>query len=145
MAAFSTQLRYRFGDIDEAGIAYYPTLFHYFHCAFEDWWADGIGVSYPKLLQEVKLGFPVVKVEADFQGPVVYGHDPQIHVGVLRFGERSVTFGFWMVCGGSVRNRAQITTVSVDMATMQPVPLDASWRAKMEPFLIAPEEFPPGR
>lgn len=33
---FAQKLRYRFGDIDDAGIAYYPKLLHCFHCAFEE-------------------------------------------------------------------------------------------------------------
>ena len=28
---FTKRFRYRFGDIDDAGIAYYPSFFHYFH------------------------------------------------------------------------------------------------------------------
>ena len=47
---FSKRLRYRFGDIDDAGIAYYPKLLHYLHCAFEDWWSDGLHHPYPRLL-----------------------------------------------------------------------------------------------
>ena len=39
---FTKRYRYRFGDIDDAGIAYYPAMFHYFHCCFEDWWSDGL-------------------------------------------------------------------------------------------------------
>ena len=28
---FRKRYRWRFGDIDDAGIAYYPTFFHYYH------------------------------------------------------------------------------------------------------------------
>jgi len=43
---FEQRIRYRFGDIDDAGIAYYPKLLHCFHCAFEDWWSDALGRPY---------------------------------------------------------------------------------------------------
>jgi 4-hydroxybenzoyl-CoA thioesterase len=36
--AFRSQLKIRFGDIDHAGIVYYPRFLHYFHVALEDTW-----------------------------------------------------------------------------------------------------------
>jgi hypothetical protein len=81
---FRTRLRYRFGDIDDAGIAYYPKLLHYFHCAFEDWWSDGLGHPYSKLMHDDKLGLPAVKLEAEFFAPVRYGDEPWVHIGVLQ-------------------------------------------------------------
>ena len=47
---FTKRYRYRFGDIDYAGIAYYPSYFHYFHCAFEDWWSEGLHAPYDVVL-----------------------------------------------------------------------------------------------
>src|SRR5690606_6013572 len=96
---FRTQLRYRFGDIDAAGIAYYPKLLHYFHCAFEDWWKDGLGHPYPELIARDRLGMPAVRLEAEFFAPVLYGDEPFVHVGVLSVGNTSVEFGFWMTRG----------------------------------------------
>ncbi len=84
--SFRTRVRYRFGDIDDAGIAYYPKLLHYFHCAFEDWWSDGLGRNYAKLMHEDKLGFPAVKIDAEFFAPISYGDEPTVHLGVLRIG-----------------------------------------------------------
>jgi len=99
---FRTQLRYRFGDIDAAGIAYYPKLLHYFHCAFEDWWKDGLGHPYPELIARDRLGMPAVRLEAEFFAPVLYGDEPFVHVGVLSVGNTSVEFGFWMTRGDDV-------------------------------------------
>ena len=67
MTAWTQKVRYRFGDIDHAGIAYYPTLLHLFHCAFEDWWSDALGHPYPKLLDRDKLGFPAVHLDVEAQ------------------------------------------------------------------------------
>ncbi|MFO0278571.1 MAG: acyl-CoA thioesterase, partial [Planctomycetota bacterium] len=81
---FAQKLRYRFGDIDDAGIAYYPKLLHCFHCAFEDWWSDALCHPYPRLLHDDKLGFPAVKLEAEFFAPIRYGDDLTVHLAVLR-------------------------------------------------------------
>lgn len=144
---FRTQLRYRFGDIDEAGIAYYPKLLHYFHCAFEDWWSDGLQRPYAQLLREDHLGLPAVRVEADFFAPVRYGDEPWVHLGVLRIGSSSVEFGFWMTRANDPRPlcRARVVTAAVDMRTLGKCPLPEVWRKKFAAFALDPADFPDGR
>ncbi|HEX5054634.1 MAG TPA: thioesterase family protein [Planctomycetota bacterium] len=144
---FRTRLRYRFGDIDDAGIAYYPKLLHYFHCAFEDWWSDALQRPYPLLMHEDKLGLPAVKLEAEFYAPVRYGDEPFVHLGVLRVGTSSVEFGFWMTLGDEPRPvcRARVVTASVDMVTMQKCRLPDVWRTKFAAFALREEDFPRAR
>ncbi len=91
---FSKRYRYRFGDIDDAGIAYYPALLHYFHMAMEDWWYDGIGTPYPTVIHDERFGLPAVHIDADFFAPIRYGDEPEISVAVLRLGSSSVDLGF---------------------------------------------------
>ena len=122
--SWSTRLRYRFGDIDDAGIAYYP-----------------------KLMREDLLGFPAVKIEAEFFAPVTYGDEPDVHLGVLAMGESSVTFGFWMTVGDEPRPRcrARITTAAVHMTQRTKQALPGDWRAKFSAYAIDEADFPAGR
>jgi 4-hydroxybenzoyl-CoA thioesterase len=145
--SWSTRLRYRFGDIDDAGIAYYPKLLHYVHCAFEDWWSDALHHPYPRLLHEDRLGFPAVKLDVEFFAPIRYGDEPRVHLGVLEMGTGSVLFGFWMTKDGEERPlcRARVLTATVDMTTMKATPLPATWRERFAPFVIAEADFPRGR
>ena len=62
----------RFGDLDAAGIAYYPNLVNFLHEAFEDFFVGHVGRPYPEVYAE-GLGFPTVKVEMEFLSPVHYG------------------------------------------------------------------------
>jgi 4-hydroxybenzoyl-CoA thioesterase len=144
---FATRLRYRFGDIDDAGIAYYPKLLHYFHCAFEDWWSDGLGHPYPAVLHDEKLGFPAVKLEAEFYAPVRYGDEPIVHLGVLRVGTASVEFGFWMTKGDDPKPlcRARVVTAAVHMDTGKSRELPDVWRQRFAAFALAEADFPSGR
>lgn len=132
---FTRRYRYRFGDIDHAGIAYYPALMHYCHCAFEDFWADDLGVPYPVLMREQNLGFPAVHLEADFLAPIRYGDEPEIAVGVLRTGNSSVEFGFRFTTAQPAC-RVRITTVAVAMDTMQKVALPSRWRTEFAARLL---------
>ncbi|MFY9342928.1 MAG: thioesterase family protein [Planctomycetota bacterium] len=144
---WQTRFRYRFGDIDDAGIAYYPKLLHCFHCAFEDWWSDALHHPYPRVLHDDKLGFPAVKLEAEFFAPVRYGDEPTVHLGILKLSAASVEFGFWMTKGGDAKPlcRARVLTATVDMATMKKRELPEVWRQRFQPFVIAEADFPSGR
>jgi 4-hydroxybenzoyl-CoA thioesterase len=134
VTTYHKRYRWRFGDIDDAGIAYYPKFFHYFHGAFEDFWSEALGVPYPRVLHEEKLGFPAVHIDCDFLLPLRYGDEPWIHVAVLRIGTSSVDFGFWITLadGGPLHARAVITTVAIDMDTHRKQPVPERWRAAFE-------------
>ncbi|MEM7199081.1 MAG: thioesterase family protein [Planctomycetota bacterium] len=144
MQPFTKRYRYRFGDIDDAGIGYYPALMHYFHCGFEDWWSDGLGVPYPKVLHEEKFGLPAVNIQADFYQPIRYGDEPDFSLGVLRIGDTSVQFGMWLSIEGrgGPACRARITTVAVDMDKMAKRDLPDHWRTKFNEWLLDEAEFP---
>ena len=42
---FKTSILVRFGDLDAAGIAYYPNLVNFLQVAFEDFFVDHVDVS----------------------------------------------------------------------------------------------------
>lgn len=147
MSVWKQRVRYRFGDIDHAGIAYYPKLLHLFQCAFEDWWSDELGHPYARLLDVDRLGFPAVHLEVDFFAPVVYGDEPTVHLGVLRVGRSSVEFAFWLTRGGDgpVNCLARITTVAVDMATRKKREVPQVWREKFAAYAVTESELPSPR
>lgn len=85
----------RFADVDHAGIVYYPRFFHYFHLAFEELWRQRIGPrAYSELLDRDRIGFPAVRAECDFKGPLKFGDTAEIVVSVSRLGGKSITFRY---------------------------------------------------
>jgi len=127
---YVTSVKVRFGDIDHAGIAYYPNLYHYFHIAFEEYFEEFVGVPYPKVLDEEKIGFPTVKVETEFLRPIRYGDTLMIGITVPRLGESSADILFTATRSGDgtpcIVSRQ--TVVAVDMRTFRPVPLPPRYR-----------------
>lgn len=91
---FSTRIKVRFGDADPAGLVYYPVIFHYFHIAMEEFFAERCGVAYHKLMSDERIGFPTVKAQAEFLVPVVYGDEVDVAVLVSRVGTSSATFEY---------------------------------------------------
>lgn len=64
-----------FGEIDYAGIVYYPNFFDYFQRTLvpvsfprvEEEFMEQVGFPYQRLLGEMGIGFPIVGVEASFK------------------------------------------------------------------------------
>ena len=123
--AYRTTIPVRFGDVDHAGIVYYPHYFIYFHEAFEDFFNDS-GHPYHEVLDVRKLGFPTVHIECDYKLPLRYGDAIDLEVTVTRVGQRSATFRYvgYRHRDGLLACTAEITVVCIEMTTFmsQPFP-----------------------
>jgi 4-hydroxybenzoyl-CoA thioesterase len=90
---FRTTIQVRFGDVDHAGVVYYPRFFIYFHEAFEDFF-NLSGTGYFSLLDHQRIGFPTVHVDTDFKKPLRYGDSLDIELSVQKLDRRSVVIGY---------------------------------------------------
>lgn len=113
---FRTPLLVRFGDLDPAGIVYYPRYGHLCHVAMEEFFHAVVGVDYPALVRDHDLGFPVVRVETDFHRPRRYGDDLEIEVAVPRVGTSSVAWRYRFLHRGVEAPAAECRTVTVCVA-----------------------------
>jgi len=91
---FRRPIKVCFGDIDNAGIVYYPRFLHYFHLAMEEFFSSEMGIDYAEVLHKRKLSLPTVHVEADFRRKMRYGDQINIEVRVIQIGKTSVTWGY---------------------------------------------------
>jgi 4-hydroxybenzoyl-CoA thioesterase len=128
---FKTSILVRFGDLDAAGIAYYPNLVNFLHEALEDFFAGHVGRTYPEVFG-TGLASPTVKVEMEFLSPVRYGDSVEIRVVTEHVGRSSVRMRY----EGSVAGRpvflARNTMVMVDMPTFRPTEIPPWLREKLE-------------
>ncbi|HET6463187.1 MAG TPA: thioesterase family protein [Candidatus Krumholzibacteria bacterium] len=136
---FATELPVRFGEIDQAGVVYYPRFFHYFHQAFEEWFRQALGVSYPDLVLKEKIGFPSVRVESEFLSPLRYGDRARVQIEVLEVGTKSLTLRYelYRVPGDVLSARATIKTVAINNDTFTSVAIPDAWRERFERFRTA--------
>jgi len=65
MAVMLTR-RVDFPMLDMAGIAFYPRIFDLAHRFFEEAWEVMCGISYPHIIKEMEIGFPVVDIKSEF-------------------------------------------------------------------------------
>jgi 4-hydroxybenzoyl-CoA thioesterase len=126
---FRTSILVRFGDLDAAGIAYYPNLVNFIHEAFEDFFAGHVGRPYPEVFRD-GYGFPTVKIEMEFLSPVHYGDHVDIDVTVEHVGRSSVRVRYEAAVAGRPVFKARNTQVVVDMATFRPTALPDALRER---------------
>jgi len=92
--SFRASIRVCFGDIDNAGIVYYPRFMHYFHLAFEEFFAAEMGIEYADVLHKRNVSLPTVHLESDFRRKLRYGDQIGMEVRVIDIGKTSITWGY---------------------------------------------------
>ena len=120
---FRSKQKIRFGDIDRAGIVYYPRFLHYFHVALEEFFDDSLCIEYPAMVNHYNIGLPTVHLESDFKGPLRYGDKIEVEVSVLALGNSSIRFGYRVFRHGddTPRVTGHNITVCVDMETFEKI------------------------
>lgn len=91
---FRASIRVCFGDIDNAGIVYYPRFMHYFHLALEEFFAAEMGIDYADVLHKRNVSLPTVHLESDFRRRLRYGDRISMEVRVIHIGKSSITWGY---------------------------------------------------
>jgi len=92
--AFRKLIKVCFGDIDNAGIVYYPRFVHYFHLAMEEFFISEMGIDYSDVLHKRNVSLPTVHLEADFRRRLRYGDQINIEVRVINIGRTSIVWGY---------------------------------------------------
>ncbi|HKS42799.1 MAG TPA: thioesterase family protein [Blastocatellia bacterium] len=127
---YKTTLAVRFGDVDKAGIVYYPRIFHYLHIAQEDFFADHVRIAYHRLIEDEGLGFPTVSDSTDFLKVLKYGDTLDIIVYISRVGNSSATFEFRVYRAGTddLLVRSSQVKVAIRMDTWEKVEIPEKYR-----------------
>ena len=132
--AFCSKLKIRFGDIDRAGIVYYPRFLHYFHVALEEFFASELGIEYHAFIEAHRIGLPTVHLETDFSRPFSYGDDIDVEVRILRVGSSSLTIGYRVFKKGDPEPRivGHNVTVCINMDTFEKIDIPDWFRQILE-------------
>ena len=131
---FRSQLKIRFGDINRAGIVYYPRFMHYFHVALEEFFAGELGVEYHAVVEKHRIGLPTVHLETDFSRPFSYGDKIEVEVCVLKIGRSSITFGYRVFKEGETDPRivGHNVTVCLNMDSFKKMEIPDWFRKLLE-------------
>jgi 4-hydroxybenzoyl-CoA thioesterase len=132
---FVTQLDVRFGDVDPAGIAYYPRIFEFIHQANEALWDVHVGKRYYYLVSEDRLGFPLVRSEVDFAHPLRFGDRPLVKITTFKVGRTSLGLHYVFTVDDVVCVDARMTVVCVELDGLKARPIPPAYRERFEELL----------
>jgi 4-hydroxybenzoyl-CoA thioesterase len=137
--AFECRIPVRFGDIDYAKIVYYPRHLHFCHVAMEEMFENLIGIPYHEAITVEKVGYPTVKLDAEYVKPVGFGETVEMSVTVERIGNRSVDFHFEgrRASDGELAFRVRSRAVATHMEDWHSVPVPEIHRRGFERVLRA--------
>ena len=136
MPSFQFATPVRFADVDHAGIVYYPRYFHYFHLCFEELWRQRMGAAaYQSLLDDDRIGFPAVRAECEYRGPLRFGDTAEIELSIARLGQKSIDFRYqvWRADSPEAKDpsrqhralcaEGRVVTAVVDLARFVAIPV----------------------
>jgi 4-hydroxybenzoyl-CoA thioesterase len=133
--SFTTQLNVRFGDVDPAGIVYFPKIYDYIHEAFEELWDTHVGHRYYHVLSEEHLGFPLVHSEVDFKHPLHFGERPVVRVTCFKLGRSSIGLHYQFRVDDVLCVDAHMTVVCVEIGDLASREIPPHYRKKFEQIL----------
>ena len=127
----------RFGDLDAAGIVYFPRYLHYCHVGMEEYFRSVVGLPYATLLTEHGLGLPAVRSEVDHRRPIRYGEEIELEVEVMRVGGSSVEWRYRFRHAGAAASEApasecRVVTVLVEMKRFEKRPVPDWLRLRLQ-------------
>lgn len=136
MTAFRAKFKVHFGDIDQAGIVYYPRFLHKFHVALEEFFSDELGIDYPTLVLRHRIGLPTVHLETDFKRSLRYGDAFEVEIRVRSLGETSITFGYtvYLEDQQEISATGHNITVCLDMVSFQKRQIPNWLREKLDDY-----------
>ena len=132
---YKTSILVRFGDVDAAGIAYYPRIYDMIHRAFEEMWGGHMGIHYYDLVARDGVGFPLAHSEVDFKSPLRFGDRPTVEITCFKVGRSSLGIHQIFSVGERVCVDAHMTVVCVELEGLVSTPIPDAYRAKFEELL----------
>lgn len=130
---FIFRSRVRFVDTDATGRIHYSALFRHFEAAETEFFRF-IGFPYTDI-EDRKIGYPRVHVEADYLASIRADDELEIEVGLERVGARSATLYYDVRCRGAQVARGRIVIASMDRSTQKSCPLPDPLASKLKDYL----------
>ena len=134
---FQTQRTVRFADCDPAGIVFFPQYMVMLTTVVEEWFDEGLRISYAALIGERRTGLPTVRLEVDFTAISRHGEVLMQRVAVEKLGRSSLTLQHEFLGDGALRLRARQVLVCTSLDTHKPQALPDDVRAALAPYGVS--------
>lgn len=136
MTDFTYSQSVRFADCDPAGIVYFPRIMEMVNHLTEDWFADGLGMSFEKFHLKLHYGIPVVNTRIDFLKACRLGERLSFQLTTESPGRSSVVLRISGSVAGEERIRLRHKVAMFSMDTHRSVPIPDDMRSRMQAFTV---------
>ena len=102
--------RIEFADTDMGGIVHFSRFFVFMETA-EHEFLRALGAEVHMTVGEQDIGWPRVEASCQYLSPARLADDLEIHVRVVRKGEKSMTYGFTFTCQEKIVARGRMSSV----------------------------------
>lgn len=114
MSAYQREVLVRFAHCDPAGIVFHARYFEMINGVVEDWFEDGLEMSFAGLLHHRNLATPTVHFTVDFHNPSMMGDRLTFSLWVTKIGNRSCELEIDVSCRGEKRITVRQVLVFTD-------------------------------
>lgn len=121
----------RFSHCDPAGIVFFPQYLVLFNQLVEDWFTEGLGISYAGMIGPRRVGLPIVRLECDFRAIARMGETLTFSVAVERIGGKSLTLALEARGDEVLRVASRQVLVFTDLNTHHAIALPEDVRAAL--------------
>jgi len=132
--AFEIRQKIRFGDVDRAGIAFYPRILHMCHVAFERLWDEFFKRPFSDVMDKEGFGMPVVNIQADFKKALKFGEEIIFSVSLFQMGNKSVTLLYSLLDSQTrdLKAKISVTTVATNIKDFKSMRIPQKYRRLFE-------------
>ncbi len=129
---FEREQLMRFGHCDPAGIVFYPRYFEMLNELVEDWFAQGLGLSFEQLIGQRRLGMPTAQLETRFKRISRQGDRLCQRLRLTRLGGSSLTLAVSFDGDDGPRVEFDQVLVCTSLDTHKPHPMPDDLRAALQ-------------
>ena len=131
---FTTRKMIQFHHCDPAGIVFYPQFFYICSESKEEFLGH-IGYPMHRMINQERLGWPMVRLETDFKRPSRYGDQIEVDIDLFKLGGSSTGLRYVFRGEDGQRLVARTVIVLTDLERGKPVPIPDGMRAALQPYL----------
>jgi len=113
---FRTRRRVEFADTDMGGIVHFSRFFVFMETA-EHEFLRALGAEVHMTFEDKEIGWPRVEASCQYLSPAKLADELEIHLRVVRKGNKSMTYAFTFSCQSTVVARGRMSSVCCTMDT----------------------------
>ena len=130
---FTTELTVQWGDVDLAGVVYYPHFFRYFSIAETEFYRS-LGPTMLEIEDGQEIRLPRVDAGCKFLNPAHFGDNLTISLEIACIGEKTIKYLFVVKRENDEIAKGHLIIASVSQKEFKSVPLPEEFLELLQPF-----------